>query len=89
MHFYDQPDIKILFDRLNDIGEVSNIAKQNPETHKKLFDEMMGYLQNVGARIPKVNPDYDLEIYKQDRSTAERLMWGAFEGKRPLEEDEI
>ena len=88
MHFYEFPDIPMLFDIGRDPGEVSNIAKQDPETHQKLYDEMMRYFEVVGARFPKVNPDYDPEEYRKDRRTKERIMWGPFEGDRPLEEDE-
>ena len=50
----------------------------------------MDYLVQVGARFPKVNPDYDMELYKQDAKTnSERLKWGPFEGKRTLDKDEI
>lgn len=88
VHFYHRPDIPMLFDLSGDIGEVTNIAKQNPETHQKLYDEMMRYLKEVGARFPKANPDYDPEVYRMDRKTKERLQWGPFEGQRTLDDDE-
>jgi arylsulfatase A-like enzyme len=88
-HFYERPDIPMLFDLSRDIGEVTNIAKQNPEIHKKLYDEMMGYLKKVGARFPKVNPDYDLEEYIKDKKNEYRIKWGPFEGQRTLDDDEI
>lgn len=89
IHFYEFPDIPMLFNISGDIGEVTNIAKQNPEKHKKLYGEMMSYLEQVGARFPKINPNYDPEGYKMDRSTKERLQWGPFERKRMLDDDEI
>jgi hypothetical protein len=89
IHFYERPDIPMLFDLSGDMGEVHNIAKQYPEKHKQLYDEMMRYLKVVGARFPKVNPDYDPEAYRMDRKTNERLQWGPFEGKRTLDDDEI
>lgn len=89
LHFYAEPSIPILVDLSEDIGEVRNIAKEYPERHKRLYDAMMSYLKEVGARFPKVNPNYNPEVYKMDRKTAERLRWGPFEGRRPLEEDEI
>jgi len=78
----------MMFDLSSDIGEVTNIANQHPELHKKLYDEMLRYLKEVGARFPKVNPDYDPEVYKMDRKTLQRIKWGPFEGKRLLDEDE-
>ncbi len=88
MHFYERPDIAMLFDLSVDEGEVSNIAKQRPEDHERLYKEMMRFFGEVGARIPKLNPDYDPEVYKQAKEYQSRVMWGPFEGKRPLEEDE-
>ena len=89
LHFYAEPDIPILVDLSEDLGEVSNIAEQYPETHKKLYNEMMRYLKEVGARFPKVNPDYDPEVYKMDKKTEYRIKWGPFEGQRALDDDEI
>lgn len=88
LHFYAQPDIPMLFDLSGDFGEVSNIARQHPETHKRLHDEMMSYLNEVGARFPKTNPNYDPEFYRQLKNYQEHQMWGPFEGRRPLEDDE-
>lgn len=88
MHFYESPEIPILFDISKDVGEVNNIARENPEIHEEMFNEMMGYLKEVGARFPKVNPNFDMEKYKQDKKTAMRIKWGPFEGKRELDEDE-
>ena len=46
------------------MGEVHNIASAHPEEHRRLYDEMMGYFDKVGARIPKRNPNYDAAAYK-------------------------
>ncbi len=89
MHFYDSPDIPMMFDLEADPGEVNNIAKLHPEKYKQLLDELMGYLTSVNARIPKMNPDYDPEVYKALDDYELFVRWGAFEGKRPLEDDEI
>ncbi|MCM8538457.1 MAG: sulfatase [Lentisphaeraceae bacterium] len=88
MHFYERPDIPMLFDLSVDSGEVNNVAKQNPETHKRLFDEMMDYTKAVGGKFPKTNPKFDKEKYTKDKDYKKRMMWGPFEGKRPLEADE-
>ena len=88
LHFYERPDVPMLFDLSKDISEANNIATQQPEQHKKLYAEMMAYFKDVGARIPKTNPDYDPAVYKDDKGYAKRVLWGPFEGERPLEEDE-
>ena len=89
LHFYDRPEIPMLFDVSADIGEVTNIAKNEPRKHKKMYDEMMHYLEEVGARFPKVNPEYDPDVYRENRDFRKRNMWGPFEGRRALEDDEI
>ncbi len=53
-----------------------------------LYEEMMAYFKEVGARIPIINPDYDAEVYQQAKEYDKRMKWGPFEGKRPLDEDE-
>ena len=78
----------MLFDLSNDMGEVTNIAARHPEQHKKLHAEMMSYFEQVGARIPKLNPDAHLKVYEQDKDYRKRKDGGAFKGRRPLEEDE-
>jgi arylsulfatase A-like enzyme len=89
IHFYEKPDLPMMFDLSNDPGEVSNIAKQYPDTHKKLFCEMMRYFDEVGARLPKINPDYDPDVYRNLENYDKFMRWGPFEEKRSLEDDEI
>ena len=88
MHFYDRPDVPMLFDLSGDMGEVHNIATTHANEHKQLYDQMMSYFEQVGARIPKLNPDHDTEVFQQAKEYEERITWGAFEGSRPLENDE-
>jgi arylsulfatase A-like enzyme len=88
LQFYERPDVPMLFDLAADEGEVENIATQRHEVHDELYSEMMRYSKQVGARIPKVNPDYDSEFYKQTNEYVQRMTWGPFEGRRALEEDE-
>ena len=88
MHFYEAPEIPMMFDLANDKGEVKNIAKTRPVEHKVLYTEMMQYLEEVEARMPKKNPDYDPGAYKKANEYDMRVLWGPFEGERPLEEDE-
>ncbi|MDB4512238.1 sulfatase-like hydrolase/transferase [Arenicella sp.] len=88
MHFYERPDLPMLFDLNSDEGEVKNIATQHPEEHEALYREMMRYFEEVEARLPKVNPDYDLEFYQQTKEYDTRVNWGPFEGNRALDKDE-
>lgn len=85
MHFYDQAGIPVLFDISGDPGEVSNIARSDTKKHQAMYQDMMDYFNEVGARFPKVNPDYDPVEYKKAKGASTRLKWGAFEGRRELE----
>lgn len=77
IHFYERPDIPLLFDLAKDPGEVNNIAAAYPEEHRQLYKELMDYLNEVGARIPKMNPNYEQATYQADKNTAKRNAWGA------------
>jgi arylsulfatase A-like enzyme len=88
LHFYERPDIPMLFDLAADEGEVENIATTRPGEHKRLFEEMMRYFDEVRARIPKVNPDYDPDHYRRTKEYRRRMAWGPFEGRRELDDDE-
>lgn len=89
VHFYDYPDIPMLFDLETDIGEVTNVADAEAARHAELFEQMNTYLDNVGARIPlHPNPDYDEDLYLSDPDNVNKLEWGPFTGTRPLEYDE-
>ncbi|MEQ8790744.1 MAG: sulfatase-like hydrolase/transferase [Pirellulaceae bacterium] len=89
LHFYERPDIPMLFDLSKDVGEVHNVAKTHRKEHQALYDKMTRYLEQVGARIPKQNPDYDPTAYRHNDGYGKRLTWGPFEGRRKLEDDEL
>lgn len=92
IHFYERPDLPMLFDLAKDEGETTNIATENPERHRELHDEMMRYLKQVGARIPKPNPDFDEEAeqaYLASEHYQKKVApYTPFEGTRSLAEDE-
>ena len=88
IHFYERPDIPMLFDLDKDEGETMNVATEFPEKHAALFEEMMRYLGEVKARIPKGNPDYDPGFYQAQKEYEERVARGPFEGRRALAADE-
>lgn len=88
VHFYERPDIPMLFDLSKHMGEVQNTATIQPEQHKRLFHDMMSYFETVGARIPKVNPDYDADAYGRAKEYNTRMSWGPFQGRRPFDDDE-
>jgi len=88
LHFYERPDISMLFNLAWDLGETRNIAKEYPDKHRELHYAMIRHFIEVGGRIPKPNPDYDSDIYRQADEYQRRVMWGPFEGQRPPAADE-
>ena len=60
--------------------------------HRKLFDEMMRYFGEVGARIPKKNPDFDdkaKKAYRASKDYQKKIApYEPFKGRRVLNEDE-
>jgi arylsulfatase A-like enzyme len=92
IHFYEKPDLPMLFDLAKDEAETTNIATKNPDRHRELHDEMFRYLDEVRARIPKPNPDFDDEAEKTYRGSEvyqkKLAPYGPFTGTRKLREDE-
>ncbi|MEM0964884.1 MAG: sulfatase-like hydrolase/transferase [Verrucomicrobiota bacterium] len=88
MHFYERPDVPMLFNLREDPGESVNVARKYPETHQRLFDQMMVYLEEVGARFPKENPNYDPQEYQQMDKYDTFMAWGPFVEERPPAYDE-
>ena len=88
LHFYERPDLPMLFDLTSDLGEVHNIASAHPKEHRRLYDDMMNYFDQVGARLPKPNPNYDAAAYGKSKEHEKRIQWGPFAGSRQLAEDE-
>ena len=91
IHFYERPDLPMLFDLAKDEAETTNMAPKHPGRHRELFDEMFRYFKEVGARIPKLNPDFDEKAEKAWRASdayQKTAVNGPFPGKRELKEDE-
>ncbi|MEM1061402.1 MAG: sulfatase-like hydrolase/transferase [Planctomycetota bacterium] len=82
MHFYGRPELPILFDLAEDQGESHNIAAERPEEHSRLHGELFAYLDEVGARLPKTNPDYDPEYFEGLKDYKGQEKYGPFEGRR-------
>lgn len=88
LHFYERPDLPMLFDLSVDEREQHNIAPQQSETHQRLFGALMSYLHAMDARLPKRNPECDLEAYRASGAYATLQEYGPFSGSRSLGRDE-
>lgn len=47
-----------LYDLKNDVGERNNLAKERPEIVRELGSLLAAFLEDTGAVIPKLNPNY-------------------------------
>ena len=91
IHFYEKPELPIMFDLAQDEAETMNIADKHPKRHRELFNEMFRYFKDVGARIPKRNPEYDDKaeaVWHASDEYQKKAGYGPFGGKRTLEKDE-
>lgn len=57
--FYEIPDKPQLFNLSEDLGETDNLASKMPEKAQLLLADLQGYLDRVGAYLPKVNDNAD------------------------------
>lgn len=58
MHFYETGE-NHLYDLKADLGETKNLAAAKPELAATLSKQLADYLKEVGAKMPKPNPNYD------------------------------
>ena len=52
-------DRTYLFDLNIGLSETTDLTRFRPEIADSLFDELKGYLHEVGTKLPTPNPDYD------------------------------
>ena len=48
-----------LFDLDGDLSETKDLSRFRPEIAESMFNELKGYLERVGTKLPTPNPDYD------------------------------
>lgn len=48
-----------LFDLEGDLSETNDLSRFRPELAESMHDELKGYLESVGTKLPMPNPDYD------------------------------
>lgn len=57
-----QEDVFELYDLQSDIGEVHNLAKENPEVASRLMEWLETNLEETQTLLPRKNPDYDSNL---------------------------
>jgi hypothetical protein len=47
------------------LEETTDVSAENPELTKQLSEQLFTYLNEVGARFPEKDPEYNEELEKQ------------------------
>ncbi|UMB62043.1 sulfatase [Lutibacter sp. A80] len=81
IHYYEDGH-KELYDLENDIEEANNIAENNPETVKYLDEKLFNYLNEVGARFPVKDDEYNAELEKKYLESVIKNQWPNLEKQR-------
>jgi hypothetical protein len=58
IHWYEE-DRDELFRLSDDLGETNDLAAKEPQQVKRLREELEAWQQEVGAKLPIPNPNYD------------------------------
>ena len=82
MKFYEAGELK-LFNLKNDIGEQKDLSEELPEKTDLMHKRLNAYLKQVGAALPKPNPDYDPNAPVERRPPPSGARRGAGAGQRP------
>ena len=48
-----------LYDLKNDLAEENNLAESKPGMVKKLENELLARLKSDGAKLPRINPEFN------------------------------
>jgi arylsulfatase A-like enzyme len=60
IHYYEE-DTQELFNLADDPFEANNIAEEYPERTQQMHQELVNYLNEVGAKFPEPDPEFDAE----------------------------
>jgi arylsulfatase A-like enzyme len=74
IHYYEDGREE-LYNLQSDLEETTDVSAENPELVNRLSKQLFAYLNEVGARFPEMDPQYDEELEKQhlDRIRTEMM----------------
>src|SRR5205823_9447621 len=67
LEFYENGRLE-LYDVKADVSETRNLAEDNKELTERLAGKLSRWQKNVGAQMPKPNPDYRPNLQAEDGS---------------------
>lgn len=64
IHYYEDGREE-LYNLETDLEETTDVSAENPELTKQLSQQLFAYLNEMGARFPEKDPEYNEELEKQ------------------------
>ncbi len=83
IHYYEDGRDE-LFDLGIDLSEENNLSGQNPDKVEELKNELFDYLDGVGARYPRADPEYSEQLEQQHLDKIRNELWPRLEAQRLL-----
>jgi len=81
IYYYESEKVE-LYNLATDLEEQENVASGNPEKAASLKEQLFNYLNKVGAKFPKKDPEYDIEKERAYLLKVENELMPRLEEKR-------
>lgn len=81
IHYYEDGREE-LYNLQTDLRESANVAELEPERTKELSEKLFAYLNEVGARYPEKDPEYQPEMEKAYLEKIVNERWPQLEAQR-------
>ena len=73
LHHYFEDDGRELYNLIEDIGETTDLSKENPTKTKELFDRLDAWRRQIGAPIP-TEPNLEFDVDSETKAIAAKLQ---------------
>ena len=81
IHYYEDGHEE-LYNLKNDMEEANDVVAENPEKVKELNEKLFSYLNEVGAKYPEKDPEYDPQKEKEYLQKVVNERWPQLEKQR-------
>jgi arylsulfatase A-like enzyme len=81
IHYYEDGREE-LYNLKTDLEETTDVSAENQELTKQLSEQLFAYLNDVGARFPEKDPEYNKELEKEYRKRVRTVRMPQLEKQR-------
>jgi arylsulfatase A-like enzyme len=81
IHYYEDGREE-LYNLKNDVEETTNVAESNPALVTQMSEKLFTYLNEVGARFPEKDDEYNAELERQHLESVVNERWPRLERQR-------